>query len=152
MIKRILLIDHLGKIKYVRKEELNLNYRSSNINENSIILKADFKFEYGSQRDIVEKNNNIKFKRQNSQPLREKTSGSTFKNPPGKFAAELIEKAGCKGMKLGGASISRVHSNFIINNGQAKASDIENLAKNVVIKVKDKFGITLELEIKILGR
>lgn len=151
-LKRILLIDHLGKIKYVRKEELNLNYRSSNINENSIILKADFKFEYGSQRDIVDKNNNIKFKRQNSQPLREKTSGSTFKNPPGKFAAELIEKAGCKGMKLGGASISRVHSNFIINNGQAKASDIENLAKNVVIKVKDKFGITLELEIKILGR
>jgi len=150
-LQRILMIDKNGKIKHLNAKDLKLNYRSSHIDEKSIILQADFNFEYDSKEKITNKNNEIKLKRQSTQPLKEKTSGSSFKNPPGQFAAELIEKSGCKGMKIGGASVSRVHSNFIINNGHASASDIENLGKNIVRRVKDKYGVNLEWEIKILG-
>jgi len=150
-LKRVLIINKFGKIKYLNVNDLKLDYRSSSISEKSIILQADFKFEHASKDEIIYKNKKIKLKRQISQPLKEKTSGSTFKNPPGKFAAELIEKAGCKGMKIGDASISAIHSNFIINNGNATAFDIENLGKSIVEKVKEKFGISLEWEIKILG-
>lgn len=151
-LKRILIVNQLGKLQYLNIDELRLNYRSSNINEKSIILKADFKINYSSLKDIIDKNNQIKFERERSQPLKEKTSGSTFKNPPGKFAAELIEKAGCKGMNIGDATISKMHANFIINKGAATAQDIEELGKIVVEKVKQKFGIILEWEIKIIGK
>ena len=143
-LKRVLILNQYGKINFVNIEDLNLVYRSSNINEKSIILQADFRFEYGNQEKIINKYKQIKLERNLSQPLKEKTSGSTFKNPQGKFAAALIEKAGCKGMKIGGASISTIHSNFIINNGNATACDIENLGKRVIKKVKEDVGISLE--------
>ena len=151
-LKRILVLNKSGKIKYLNSGELELDYRSSRIDEKSIILQADFKFQYASKSEIIDKNNYIKFRRQTSQPIKEKTSGSTFKNPSGEFAAVLIEKAGCKGMKIGDASVSTIHSNFIINNGEATALDIENLGKSIIRKVQEKFGITLEWEIKILGK
>ena len=150
-LERVLIINEFCKIHYIYKNKLKLNYRSSGIDNKSIVLKADFNFEYGLLEEITNKNKIIKLNREKSQPLREKTSGSTFKNPVGKFAAELIEKAGCKGMKIGGASVSLIHSNFIINDGSATAYDIENLGKSVLNKVEEKFGITLEWEIKILG-
>jgi len=150
-LKRILVINELGKIKYSTKDELELKYRSSNLTDELIVLKADFNCKHSSASEIVEKKNYIKLKRETSQPIKEKTSGSTFKNPPGEYAAALIEKAGCKGMKNGGASVSTVHSNFIINNGNATALDIENLGKKIIKQVQEKFGITLDWEIKIIG-
>jgi len=151
-LKRILSIDNFGEIRYLRVEELKLEYRTSSLSDELIVLQADFQFEYASKAEIIEKNNSIKIRRQNSQPIKAKTSGSSFKNPPGEFAAVLIEKAGCKGMTFGGASVSTVHSNFIINNNQATALDIENLGKKIIKKVQEKFGITLEWEIKIIGK
>jgi len=151
ILKRILTINKLGKIKYLTKDELDLNYRSSNLTDELIVLKADFCCIYSSTSEILEKKNYIKLKRESSQPIKEKTSGSTFKNPPGKYAAVLIEQAGCKGIKNGGASVSTIHSNFIINNGEATALDIENLGKQIIKQVQEKFGITLEWEIKIIG-
>ena len=151
-LKRILVINRLGKIEYLSLEELKLEYRSSNLTDEFIVLQAEFQFEYASKTEIIEKNNSIKHKRQTSQPVKEKTSGSTFKNPIGKFAAVLIEKAGCKGMSIGGASVSKLHSNFIINNGEATALDIENLGKKIIKQVQEKFDITLEWEIKIIGK
>ena len=150
-LKKVLIINQYGKLKYLDNNELNLKYRSSDITEKTIVLQADFKITYASKTEIIDKNNYIKNKRESTQPLKEKTSGSTFKNPPGEFAASLIEKSGCKGMKIGGASVSTVHSNFIINDGQATALDIENLGKNIIKNVQDKFGISLEWEIKIIG-
>ncbi|MDC0217352.1 UDP-N-acetylmuramate dehydrogenase [Pelagibacteraceae bacterium] len=150
-LKRILVIDNFGKIKYLTKDELELKYRSSNLTDELIVLKADFSCKYSSASEIIEKKNYIKLKRENSQPIKEKTSGSTFKNPSGEHAAALIEKAGCKGMKNGGASVSTIHSNFIINNGNATALDIENLGKKIIKQVQEKFGITLDWEIKIIG-
>jgi UDP-N-acetylmuramate dehydrogenase len=151
-LKRILIINKLGKVKYLTKDELGLKYRSSNLTDELIILKADFSCKYSSASEIIEKKNYIKLKRESSQPIKEKTSGSTFKNPSGEFAAALIDKAGCKGMKNGGASVSAIHSNFIINNGEATALDIENLGKKIITQVQVKFGITLEWEIKIIGK
>ncbi|MDB4861399.1 UDP-N-acetylmuramate dehydrogenase [Alphaproteobacteria bacterium] len=150
-LKRILVINKLGKIKYLTKDELALKYRSSNLTDELIVLKADFSCQYSSASEIIEKKNYIKFKRESSQPIKEKTSGSTFKNPYGEYAAVLIEKAGCKGMINGGASVSATHSNFIINNGEASALDIENLGKEIIKQVQEKFGITLDWEIKIIG-
>ena len=150
-LKRILVVNKLGKIKYLTKDELELKYRSSNLTDELIVLNADFNFKYSSASKIIEKKNYIKLKREISQPIKEKTSGSTFKNPSGEYAAVLIEKVGCKGMINGGASVSKIHSNFIINNGEATALDIENLGKEIIKKVKKKFGITLEWEIKIIG-
>ncbi len=151
-LKRILILNNSGKYQYINLNNLNLGYRTSDIKNNSIILKAEFDFNYSSYDEILNKNNLIKLKREKTQPLKEKTSGSTFKNPPNKFAAELIEKAGCKGMKVGDASVSNIHANFIINHGNASATDIELLGKKVIERVKDIFGITLEWEIKILGK
>ena len=150
-LEKILSIDKLGKIKYLKLDELKLKYRSSNIPDELIILQADFKCEYSSKSSIVEKSKFIKLKRETSQPIKEKTSGSTFKNPPNEFAAQLIEKSNCKGLVIGGASVSTLHSNFIINNGKASALDIENLGKEMIRRVQEKFGITLEWEIKIIG-
>ncbi|MBL6674532.1 MAG: UDP-N-acetylmuramate dehydrogenase [Alphaproteobacteria bacterium] len=150
-LKKILVINKLGKIKYLTKDELELKYRSSNLTDDLIVLKAYFGCKYSSASEIIEKKNYIKFKRESSQPIKEKTSGSTFKNPLGEHAAVLIEKAGCKGMKNGDASVSTTHSNFIINNGAATALEIENLGKKIINQVQEKFGITLEWEIKIIG-
>ena len=150
-LKRILVINKLGKIKYLTKDELELKYRSSNLTDELIVLKADFNCKYSLASEIIAKKNYIKLKRENSQPIKEKTSGSTFKNPSGEYAAVLIEKAGCKGMINGGASVSTIHSNFIVNNGEATALDIENLGKKIIKQVQEKFGITLDWEIKIIG-
>jgi len=151
-LKRVLVLNSLGKIQYINSNELNLEYRSSNLDKKSIILQVDFNFNYASYDEILKRNIHIKLKREESQPLKEKTSGSTFKNPPDKFAAELIEKAGCKGLQVGDASVSNIHANFIINNGTATATDIERLGKKVIKRVKEVFGILLEWEIKILGK
>ena len=146
-----MVINKQGKIEYLRKDELELKYRSSNLSDELIVLKADFIYKHSSASEIIEKKNYIKLKRESSQPIKEKTSGSTFKNPSGKYAAALIERAGCKGMKNGDASVSTIHSNFIINNGEATALDIENLGKKIIKQVQQKFGITLDWEIKIIG-
>ena len=150
-LNSVLLINKLGKIKSLNSNKLNLKYRSSSIDENSIILQGNFKFVFATKSEILDKINYIKNKRLLSQPIKEKTSGSTFKNPQGEYASVLIEKAGCKGMQIGGALVSSVHSNFIINKGNATALDIENLGKTIIDRVKNKFGIKLEWEIKIIG-
>ncbi len=137
--------------KILLKDKLELNYRSSNIQDNQIISKAIFNFNYGDPKAIKEKMLNIKSKRLYSQPIQNRTSGSTFKNPPHKYAAKLIDQAGCKGLTYGNAHVSNKHSNFLINNGNATAEDIECLGTMIIDKVYDKFEIRLEWEVKIIG-
>ena len=151
VINSIEICDNFGQRKTITKDELNLKYRSSNINKTDIVTKAIFNFNYGDQNLIKDKINEIKNKRLESQPIKNKTSGSTFKNPKNLFAARLIEEAGCKGMEYGNAVVSNQHANFLINKGRATATDIENLGKQVVDKVYKKFNIILEWEIKIIG-
>ena len=117
ILNKVVFFDSTGKKNEVNADRLNLKYRSSNLRDTDIITSAQFNLSYGETHNIEEKLNYIKLQRENKQPLKEKTSGSTFKNPKGEFAAALIEKAGCKGMQNGAASVSTKHSNFIINNG-----------------------------------
>jgi len=137
--------------KILKKEEINLRYRSSDINNDQIISKAIFEINYGKNNEIKDKMKNIKTKRLSTQPIINRTSGSTFKNPPNLFAAKLIEDSGCKGITCGNAFVSDKHANFLINNGNATASDIENLGKIIIEKVFKKFAVKLDWEVKIIG-
>ena len=94
----------------------------------------------------------ITSKRETTQPIREKTGGSTFKNPPGDSSWRLVDAAGWRGKPFGGAKFSELHSNFLINTGDATAADLEGLGEAVIADVKEKFGVTLEWEIKRIGR
>ena len=118
---------------------------------NDIVLKAKFNAQLGSKEEILKNINKIRKDREISQPIKNKTSGSAFKNPNGFHAAKLIDTAGCKGLKIGDAVVSNLHSNFLINTNQASASEIEDLGKVIIDKVYKKFQIILEWEIKIIG-
>ena len=94
----------------------------------------------------------ITARREASQPIREKTGGSTFKNPPGRSSWELVDAAGWRGKPFGGAMFSPLHANFLINTGEATAADLEGLGETVRAEVKARFGVDLEWEIKRIGR
>ena len=96
--------------------------------------------------------NEIKINREKTQPLKEKTSGSTFKNPKNNFAAKLIEMSNCKGLSEGGIFVSNKHANFLVNKQEGTASQIEELGNKIIKRVYDKFKIKLEWEIKIIGQ
>ena len=151
VINSIEICDSFGQRKTITKDKLNLKYRSSNLNKTDIVTKAIFNFNYGDQNLIKDKINEIKKKRLGSQPIKNKTSGSTFKNPTNHHAAKLIELAGCKGTNYGDAYVSNQHANFLINRGSASATDLENLGKSIIEKVYSKFNIELEWEVKIIG-
>jgi len=151
VIESIEIYSNSLQKKKINKEELNLKYRSSNIKNNHIITKAFFKIKYGNNSDIKNKMLDIKSKRLLSQPIKQRTSGSTFKNPKNLYAAKLIEEADCKGINIGDAFVSDKHSNFLINNGNATASDLEDLGKLVIERVYNKFNIKLDWEVKIIG-
>jgi len=101
--------------------------------------------------DIRARMEELSASREASQPIKSKTGGSTFKNPPGHKAWQLIDQAGCRGLKIGGAQVSEKHTNFLINTGDASAADLESLGEEVRKRVKQKSGITLEWEIKRVG-
>ena len=151
ILTKVNLINSNGKNVEIPADNLHLKYRSSNLKDQDIVISALFKFNYGSAKLIDEKLKYIKNERNKKQPIKEKTSGSTFKNPPNHFAAELIEKSGCKGLEYGDAIVSDLHSNFLINKGRASAADIENLGKKIIEKVFNKFNILLDWEIKLVG-
>ncbi len=93
----------------------------------------------------------ITSKRESTQPVKSRTGGSTFKNPPGQKAWQLVDAAGCRGFTVGDAQVSELHANFLINRGNATASDIENLGEEVRRRVKETSGVTLDWEIKRIG-
>ncbi|MDC0194631.1 UDP-N-acetylmuramate dehydrogenase [Alphaproteobacteria bacterium] len=144
-------INKKGKIKFISKEKLNMTYRKSSLPSGDVIIGAFFKLEYGDINEINKKIIEIKNKRENSQPLKLKTSGSTFKNPYNNYAAKLIETSDCKGLSIGGACVSNKHANFLINNNNATAQNIEDLGKKIQERVLKKFNISLEWEVKIIG-
>ena len=151
IIKEIEILNCNLERKIISKDNLNLSYRNSSLRSGEIITKAIFNFSYGESEEIDKKIKQIKFTRENSQPLKTKTSGSTFKNPNNLYAAKLIEAVDCKGMREGGVHVSTKHSNFLINDNNATASDIENLGNKIIDKVYNEFNIKLEWEIKIIG-
>ena len=140
-----------GKKIIIKNDELELSYRKSNILDKDVIIRAAFNIEFGNKKDIGEELKVIKNNRESSQPIKTKTSGSSFKNPNGFYAAKLIDLAECKGLKVGGAVVSKKHANFLINTDNATAGQIEDLGKLIIEKVYNKFEILLDWEIKIVG-
>lgn len=138
-----------GGVSVLEKEEISFGYRKSGL-EGKIVLEADFLLKKDEKSAILKRITENLLKRSQTQPLSSHSAGSIFKNPQGGFAGKLIEECQLKGYKMGGAQVSEKHANFIINTGNATPSDIQNLIMEVRRRVNEKFGINLELEIKII--
>ena len=132
--------------------DLQYSYRHSELPPQAIVTWASFRGEPGDRVVIQAEMDRIAASREASQPLRSRTGGSTFKNPPGDKAWRLIDAAGCRGFTVGGAQVSEKHCNFLLNLGQATSDDIERLGEEVRRKVEEKCGVELEWEIQRVGR
>ncbi|MBX7527440.1 UDP-N-acetylmuramate dehydrogenase [Qipengyuania sp. 1NDH10] len=141
-----------GQLITLPAADLQYSYRHSALPEGAVVVSARFQGTPGDPEEIGAEMDRIAEARENSQPLRTKTGGSTFKNPPGKKAWELVDAAGCRGLKLGGAQVSEKHTNFLINTGDATSADIEGLGEEVKRRVYENSGVELEWEIQRVGR
>lgn len=145
------VVDGFGDKYEVEAADFQLSYRKSLFPKDWIITSVLLR---GYKEDcsiIKQKAEDFHRKRKEHQPIKEKTAGSTFKNPAGLKAWELIEKSGCKELKIGGASVSSKHCNFLINNGKATAQDFEELGEEIINKVREKTGVELEWEVRRFG-
>ncbi len=140
-----------GTIKHLAPSEMGMSYRHNSLPDDVIFLGCTLQGEKGEIAAIEGKMNDIKTKRAESQPIRSKTGGSTFANPENLKAWQLIDAAGCRGLKIGGAMISEMHANFMINTGTATAADLERLGEKVREKVYAQSQIMLRWEIKRIG-
>jgi len=144
-------LDRGGRIKMLKPAQLGFGYRSCQVPESWIFLTATLQGQAGDKDDIARRMAEIRAAREAAQPTRARTGGSTFANPPGARAWELIDKAGCRGLVRGGAKISEKHCNFLINTGGATAADIEDLGEEVRRRVLETSGIDLHWEIRRIG-
>jgi UDP-N-acetylmuramate dehydrogenase len=140
-----------GTVKEMTAQDMGLSYRHNDLPKDVIFLGARFRGRAGDVLEIEKRIDEIKNKRAESQPIRTKTGGSTFANPDGKRAWQLVDEAGLRGFKVGGAQVSDMHCNFLINNGTATAADIERLGEEIRKRVAEKSSIMLRWEIKRIG-
>ena len=143
-------VDRAGNIRTFSNADMGFSYRHCGVPDDVVFTSATFKGRAGNAEDIAAAMADIKSKRETSQP-RNRTGGSTFKNPPGMSAWKLVDEAGCRGLKVGQAQVSELHSNFLISLDGCTASDIETLGETVRARVKAHRGVALEWEIKRIG-
>ena len=143
--------DRAGRLRRFDAAAMGYSYRHSEAPDDVIFTRATFQGFPGERAAIEKEMARITRAREASQPIREKTGGSTFKNPPGAKAWELIDAAGCRGLVVGDAEVSTMHCNFLINRGGARAADIEALGEEVRRRVREASGVALEWEIKRIG-
>lgn len=152
IILKVYGVDFAGNDRIFEHNEIKFEYRSANLPKNLVITAVEFKKELGTGDAIGQRMQEISAMRANTQPITEKTGGSSFANPPGHKAWQLIDKVGMRGYRVGGARFSEQHCNFIINDGTATAKDIEDLGELARKKVQEQEGIELKWEIKRIGR
>src|ERR1700681_279050 len=140
-----------GKKHTFTNADMKFIYRNSGVDASIIFTSARFRGEIAARDAIRMRMNEVQNHRETAQPIREKTGGSTFQNPPGHSAWKLIDAAGCRGLRVGGAQVSEMHCNFWINTGTATGHDIETLGETVRARVKENSGIELHWEIKRIG-
>jgi UDP-N-acetylmuramate dehydrogenase len=140
-----------GELVKLPVADLRYSYRHSELPDGAIVVAARFTGTPGDPNTIQAEMDRISAAREASQPLRSKTGGSTFKNPEGHKAWQLVDEAGCRGLQIGGAQVSEKHTNFLINTGEATSSDIEALGDEVRARVKAKSGVELHWEIQRVG-
>ncbi|PRR80604.1 UDP-N-acetylenolpyruvoylglucosamine reductase [Clostridium liquoris] len=152
VVENATVLDKQGNIVRLSKEDLELGYRmSAIIKYGYTVLEAVFKLQKGDSEKIISRIQDLGRRRREKQPLEYPSAGSTFKRPEGYFAAKLIEDSGLKGVHVGDAEVSKKHSGFIINKGNATANDILNLIEIVQNTVKEKFNLDLHTEVMIIG-
>ncbi|MEM9224549.1 MAG: UDP-N-acetylmuramate dehydrogenase [Pseudomonadota bacterium] len=144
-------IDRDGNAHVLTNADFGFSYRHSSLPADFIFTEATFEGEPGERETILAAMDEITEKREETQPVRSRTGGSTFKNPPGEKAWQLIDAAGCRGLTVGGAQMSVLHCNFMLNLGDASADDLERLGETVRGRVRAKSGVALEWEIKRIG-
>ncbi len=144
-------IDRRGRRHVLGPEDMNYAYRHCGAPEDFIFTQALFQGKPGEPGEIAAEMAKVMEVREASQPVKARTGGSTFKNPPGHSAWKLIDAAGCRGLRVGGAHMSEKHCNFLINDGAASASDIEELGELVRRRVKETSGIELNWEVRRIG-
>lgn len=144
-------VDPVGNVHALTSADFGFTYRHSSIDESWIFLSARLSGEFGDRAEIDRRMTDIADDRKSSQPIQSRTGGSTFKNPPGAKAWELIDAAGCRGLSIGDAMVSEQHCNFLINKGNATAHDLETLGEEVRGRVESHSGVTLEWEIRRIG-
>ncbi len=152
ILETVTVLTAEGEIVALQNEELELGYRTSVVAKKGyVVLEAVFKLQKGNAEEIKAYMDELRFKRTSKQPLEYPSAGSTFKRPEGYFAGKLIEDAGLRGFSVGGAQVSEKHCGFVINRGEATATDIWELMNQVREIVLEKFGVVLEPEVKRLG-
>ena len=144
-------IDRQGNRHALSNADMKFAYRSSGVDPSIVFTSARFRGMITAAEAIRARMEEVQNHRETAQPIREKTGGSTFKNPPGESAWKLIDAAGCRGLRLGAAQVSEMHCNFLINTGDATGHDIEALGETVRARVKETSGIELHWEIKRIG-
>jgi UDP-N-acetylmuramate dehydrogenase len=144
-------VDRHGRVHVLGNADMQYSYRHCGAPEDLIFTQAMFQGTPGDAATIAAEMNSITEAREATQPIKSRTGGSTFKNPPGRKAWQLIDAAGCRGLAVGDAQVSELHCNFLINRGKATAADIETLGETVRARVKDTSGVELEWEIKRIG-
>lgn len=144
-------IDRTGTKHIFSNADMKFVYRNSGVDPSIIFTSARFRGVRAAPESIRARMAEVQNHRESAQPIREKTGGSTFKNPPGHSSWKLVDAAGCRGLRVGGAQVSEMHCNFLINNGDATAHDIESLGETVRARVKENSGIELQWEIKRIG-
>jgi UDP-N-acetylmuramate dehydrogenase len=144
-------VDRQGGIHVLRNADMGYSYRHCGVPADNIFTEALYQGERGDPAVIAAEMDKITESREATQPIKSRTGGSTFKNPPGRKAWQLIDAAGCRGLKVGSAQVSEMHCNFLINRGGATAADIEALGENVRRRVKETSGVALEWEIERIG-
>lgn len=151
-VKDVVVVDYEGNEKKYSNEELAFGYRHSRIQEEkSIVVQATFALEPKAKEQIKEQMDQLNFLRASKQPLEYPSCGSVFKRPQGYYTGKLIHDADLQGYSIGGAQISTKHAGFIVNKGTATATDYLNVIQHVQAVIKDKFGVDLETEVRILG-
>ena len=151
VLKQVRAIDSDGRKHVLAVADLNYRYRHCGASTDLIFTEALFEGEPGDREQIQKDMEEVASYREEHQPTKARTGGSTFKNPDGHSAWKLIDEAGMRGFRVGGAHVSEKHCNFLINDGEASAEDIERLGETVRARVKDNSGVTLEWEIKRFG-
>jgi UDP-N-acetylmuramate dehydrogenase len=144
-------VDREGRVHVLRNADMHYAYRHCGAPEDFIFTQALFGGQHGDPAVIAAEMDKITEAREATQPVKSRTGGSTFKNPPGRKAWQLIDAAGCRGLRVGDAQVSPMHCNFLINLGNATAADIETLGETVRRRVEENSGVALEWEIKRVG-
>ena len=151
VLKNATAVAYAGSIRVFKPNEMDYRYRGNGLSDEWIFVSAEFNVTPEDKNVIQQKILDIQIKRESSQPIRSRTSGSTFRNPDGYKAWQLIDEAGCRGMRIGGAHVSEMHCNFFINDQNASSDDIEKLISMVKLMVFERSGVVLEEEVKIIG-